>query len=128
MHLLCPPIRNSNCFIALIIFEQKLSHSNLIKGYSCGFGPLVDDVFGAVSKAADLQRTHLGVQRELLQVHGAACPNCKTLKFAGKGTFYVTDNHIASDFRFARLRKRICRPQSLFSFLSIIFDKVIFHS
>ena len=73
----------------MIFFEQELRHADFVDGHGVRLLPLVQDVLGAVAKAADGERTDLRVQRKLLQVHWTVGPNGQTLESKRNENFLV---------------------------------------
>ena len=87
--LLGSSVGDFDLFVAVIFFEQELRHADFIDGHGVRLLPLVQDVLGAVAKAADGERTDLRVQRKLLQVHRTVGPNGQTLESKRNGNFLV---------------------------------------
>ena len=87
--LLGSSVGDFDLFVAVIFFEQELRHADFIDGHGVRLLPLVQDVLGAVAKAADGERTDLRVQRKLLQVHRTVGPNGQTLELKRNENFLV---------------------------------------
>ena len=79
----------------MIFFEQELRHADFVDGHGVRLLPLVQDVLGAVAKAANGERADLRVQRKLLQVHRTVGPNGQTLELKRNENFFGTFLHHA---------------------------------
>ena len=65
--------------VSMLLKLVRFRRKEIVYGPERGVGPLVYYVSSRVTEAPDLERTDLGVERELLEVHLAPSRDCQSL-------------------------------------------------